>query len=85
MNRRVDGSTAILAAAFGGMLIAADGLSRENVVLDAKTAKELAIISRVLEKRLSDARASLNATAPATALEGPAATREGSCGDAGSP
>lgn len=65
MKMRVDGSTAILAAAFGGMLIAADGLSEQNVTLDAKTAKELAIISRVLEKRLSDARASLSESAAA--------------------
>ena len=56
MNRRVESTTAVLAAAFGGMLFSADALTREKIALDPRTARERAVISRVLEKRLSDFR-----------------------------
>jgi len=59
MNRRLESTTAVLAAAFGGMLFGTDTLAKEKVTLDPRTAKELAVISRVLEKRLSDFRKGL--------------------------
>ena len=72
----MESTTAALAAAFGGMLFGADALTAEKVTLDPKTAKELMIISRVLEKRLSDTRKYLAEAAAARVATPNSAGRE---------
>ena len=54
----MENSTAILAALLGGVILAAG-----ESTLDVRAAREVAVLSRVLEKRLRDARTSLMAVA----------------------
>jgi hypothetical protein len=48
--------TAILAMAFGAMFQAVDNLAHAAESLDDKTAREAAVLFRVIENRLSDSR-----------------------------
>lgn len=54
MTERFQDSTARLAAAFGLILSRADAEKEESI--DTKTARELSVLSRILEKRLVDMR-----------------------------
>jgi len=59
MIAQADITTAQLAGVFGGMLLAVCGSEAAHAQLDPRTARELAIISRVLEKRLGETRRSI--------------------------
>jgi len=52
-------TTALLATAFGISLFTAHDAAQATGFLDARTAKELAVLSRVLERRLAEARKSM--------------------------
>jgi len=67
MTGQVKDSKAMFATAFGAMLTAASAMVDAAGAMDAATARELAVLSRVLERRLSEARQSL---ATATRQEG---------------
>lgn len=58
----MDPKTAILAALIGGILLAVCN-SPATAEVDARTAREIAVLSRVLEKRLSHTRQSLEVVA----------------------
>jgi len=51
--------TALLAIAFGESLLSASAVARTRGMFDVRTAKELAVLSRVLEKRLGEMRSSM--------------------------
>ncbi len=51
--------TALLAIAFGESLLSASAVARTRGTFDVRTAKELAVLSRVLEKRLGEMRSSM--------------------------
>jgi hypothetical protein len=61
MTRLEQNTTAKLAAAFGLLLLTADSEGKAAGKLDSKKARELSVLSRVLEKRLADTRAFLSA------------------------
>jgi hypothetical protein len=52
-------TTALLATAFGVSLFAAHTQAQTTGALDRRTAKELSVLSRVLERRLAEARKSM--------------------------
>jgi len=54
----MDNNTAILAALFGGVLLATN-MPSMAASLDPRTAREIRVLSRVLENRLRDGRQSL--------------------------
>jgi hypothetical protein len=70
MSARFEITTAILAAFFGGALLATNGSGEGKTALHPKTTRELVIISRVLEKRLGEMRKSLVASLPPAASIG---------------
>ena len=57
-------STAKLAAAFGMMLMNSETMSRAKDKLDSRRARELAVIARILERRLGEARSAILAFEP---------------------
>lgn len=57
-SMRIDG-TAKLAAAFGALLFNSEAVAGADKKLDPRTARELSVIARVLEKRLSETRLEL--------------------------
>ena len=72
MNPEVTNSTALLATAFGLLLSGADALHKANAAVDKRTARELAVISRILEKRLANMRDSMaNGMTPEKAAAAP--------------
>ena len=67
MNRDLERSTALLAAVFGASLLTATGGAAPSVrIVNAHQAREIAILSRVLEKRLGDVRRSMAEAAEET-------------------
>jgi len=68
MKAQTQITTATLAVVFGMSLMAADALAEATGKLDVKTARELAIIARVLEKRLGEARKSFTVAATSEPL-----------------
>jgi len=56
MKDHPENRTALLAIAFGMSLLTARTMERTTGALDAGMAKELAVLSRVLEKRLVETR-----------------------------
>ncbi len=76
MTPRCEMTTAILAAVVGAALMS-NGAERENDRnVDPRTARELAVLSRVLEKRLGEARKTLVTTATGTENHVPAGNGE---------
>jgi hypothetical protein len=61
-------TTGQLALVFGLSLLAANTASASAAHLDKKAARELAVISRILEKRLSTIRGAVNPTARAVVV-----------------
>jgi hypothetical protein len=60
MSRDFERSTALLAAVFGASLLTATaGAAQSTKTLNAQRAREIAVLSRVLEKRLGDVRRSM--------------------------
>lgn len=59
MNHERLDKTARLAMALGMLMLSTDILAEAQAKLDARTARELSVISRVLEKRLSETRADI--------------------------
>ena len=59
MTKRMEGTTAILALAFGSSLLMANTVAQSTGAFDARMARELAVLARVLEKRLADMRMSI--------------------------
>jgi hypothetical protein len=59
MIDHIGSRTALLAIAFGESLLTASAVARTRGTFDARTAKELAVLSRVLEKRLGEMRSSM--------------------------
>ena len=59
MTAQARDSTAGLAMAFGVSLMATVARAETTGVVDARTARELAVISRVLERRLGEMRKSM--------------------------
>ncbi|KPL07438.1 hypothetical protein AMJ85_09555 [candidate division BRC1 bacterium SM23_51] len=58
MKGKAQDTTATLAMLFGMSLLAADAKAEATGQMDVKTARELAVIARVLENRLGEARKS---------------------------
>jgi hypothetical protein len=56
---RFESRTALLAIAFGKSLLAACAMARSRGVFHKRTARETAVLSRVLEKRLVEMRSSI--------------------------
>ena len=73
MSRELERSTALLASVFGASLLTAIAGTEQQFAgtLDARRSREIAILARVLEKRLGDVRKSL---ADAVGEEIPAVT-----------
>ena len=59
MTDRFESRTALLAIAFGESLLAASAVAQTRGVFNTRTARELAVLSRVLEKRLGEMRSSM--------------------------
>ena len=59
MMNHIGSRTALLAIAFGESLLSASAVARTRGMFDVRTAKELAVLSRVLEKRLGEMRSSI--------------------------
>ena len=59
MNGCIENDTALLATALGGSLLTAGAIDQNTGGLDARTAKEIAVLSRVLEQRLGKMRESI--------------------------
>jgi hypothetical protein len=75
MSRDLERSTALLAAVFGASLLTATaGAAQSTSALDAQRAREIAVLSRVLERRLGDVRRSMANVAevkiPTTSADG---------------
>jgi len=75
MTARMENTTAMLAMVFGMSLFTANAVGEATAKVDARTARELAVMSRILEKRLGETRQSL---AAAVLSSPPARPRE--CG-----
>jgi len=77
MSRELERGTALLAAVFGASLLTAIGGTEQQFAgtLDARRSREIAILARVLEKRLGDVRKSMadavGEGTPAVAFGGP--------------
>jgi hypothetical protein len=59
MIAQVDNSTATLAVLYGVSLLAAESHARTTGIQDKRAARELAVIGRILERRLGMTRESL--------------------------
>jgi len=70
MSVRAEITTGMLAAVFGGVLLAANATGGGQASLDPKTAREIAVISRVIEKRLSRTRKTFAATLSPSPITG---------------
>jgi hypothetical protein len=64
MNQDQIQSTAKLAAAFGMMLMNSEARAQAKEKFDPRRARELAVIARILEKRLGEARSAILAFEP---------------------
>jgi hypothetical protein len=69
---RPEDATGMLAAAFGVALLAAAAEAEGEARIDRQTARELAVLARILERRLGETRHSL-----ATSLSAPLPERVG--------
>ncbi len=59
MTDRFESRTALLAIAFGESLLTASAVAQTTGAFNTRTAKEIAVLSRVLEKRLAEMRRSM--------------------------
>jgi len=79
MITRTEIATATLAVVFGLALLASDSTGERETGLDQGTVRELAVLSRVLEKRLAETRKSLSIERPQIVNDGDPAFESTEC------